>query len=48
MPDIWMIIATYPLCGEKSRYLPSEILWGKLSHKFEPGLPGSTDVSMLI
>jgi hypothetical protein len=30
LPDDW-VIATCPLCGQKRRYLPAEILQGRLS-----------------
>lgn len=36
MPDSW-IVALCPLCGEKRRYLSSEIFRGKLSHKLSMG-----------
>ena len=32
MPDLW-IVADCPLCGEKRRYLPQDILRGRLSHE---------------
>ena len=35
MPDTW-IVARCPLCGEKRRYLPSEIFKGKLSPNLGP------------
>jgi hypothetical protein len=35
MPVSW-IIAKCPLCGEKRRYLPSEIFRGRLSHQLGP------------
>ncbi len=31
MPDSW-IIAVCPLCGQKRRYLPTDIFRGRLSH----------------
>jgi hypothetical protein len=31
LPDTW-IVAACPLCGQKRRYLPSEIFRGNLSH----------------
>ena len=31
MPDTW-IVATCPLCGERRRYLPTDIFRGRLSH----------------
>jgi hypothetical protein len=31
MPDSW-IIANCPLCGQKRRYLPTDIFRGRLSH----------------
>ncbi len=36
MPDNW-IVAACPLCGQRRRYLPSEIFRGSLSHKFLGG-----------
>jgi hypothetical protein len=35
LPDSW-IIAKCPLCGEKRRYLPSEIFRGRLSPRLGP------------
>ena len=35
LPDSW-IIAKCPLCGEKRRYLPSEIFRGRLSPMLGP------------
>jgi rRNA maturation protein Nop10 len=32
MPDSW-IVGECPLCGEKRRYLPSDIFRGQLSYK---------------
>ena len=32
MPDSW-IVAECPLCGQRRRYLPTEIFRGMLSHK---------------
>ena len=32
MPDSW-IVAECPLCGQKRRYLPTEIFRGTLSHR---------------
>jgi len=34
MPDYW-VITTCPLCGERRRYLPSEIFSGRLSYLFD-------------
>jgi hypothetical protein len=31
LPDDW-VIAECPLCGQKRRYLPTEIFQGRLSH----------------
>jgi hypothetical protein len=35
MPDSW-IAAKCPLCGDRWRYLPSEIFNGRLSHRLGP------------
>jgi len=35
MPDAW-IVTECSLCGEKRRYLPSEIFRGNLSYKLGP------------
>ena len=34
LPDTW-IVAACPLCGQKRRYLPSEIFRGNLSYRLE-------------
>jgi hypothetical protein len=34
MPDTW-VIAKCPLCGQRRRYLPTEIFRGTLSHRLE-------------
>ena len=34
LPDSWVIAECF-LCGEKRRYLPSEIFQGRLSHKID-------------
>ena len=36
MPDTW-IVAVCTLCGERRRYLPTDIFRGKLSHKLYGG-----------
>jgi len=44
LPDSW-IVAVCPLCGERRRYLPSEIFRGRLSQRLRAergrGTPGS-------
>jgi len=34
MPDTW-IVAACPLCGEKRRYVPTEIFRGRLSERLQ-------------
>lgn len=36
MPDTW-IVAECPLCGERRRYLPTDIFRGRLSQKLHGG-----------
>jgi hypothetical protein len=36
MPDTW-IVATCPLCGDRRRYLPTDVFRGMLSYKLYSG-----------
>ena len=40
MPDTW-IIAVCPLCGERRRYLPTEIFRGNLSARLDDRSPAT-------
>jgi hypothetical protein len=42
LPDTW-IVAACPLCGERRRYVPSEIFRGRLSDRLRPQ-PGQNEV----